>query len=702
MSLKYKLMLMVVTAVVVPLVTVLIVINTLSGTTELLAAQEAERLADGDLDHSVEAVIRLAESNRRMLRQQRDTAIKNYLRSRADAIFNKISLYYREVGDRVDNEKIRNIVLAEKIGKTGYAFGLDSAGTLSVHPKSEGKSLAGKAHIDTMREERNGFITYTSVTTGRDKAVYYRAFEPLDLIVAPGVFLDEMETLYDKVGEEKLHAYFRNQVATTRLGTNGYLWIVKSDGVAEYAVHPGVSGNLSAGQAAMLRQVVDVAAAMQSGEVGDLKLEEQNPFTGKVGRSMIRFIPYAEQGWIVGATIPEEEFLGASRAIRISFDEMNVGVIIASIVIGLLATLFAAMFGQRLVRPVLLAVDNLKQIALGDFSRRMNYQSNDEIGQLSEAMDRMSGSLQQIAEVAEVISEGDLGVEVPLASSKDQLGLSLQKMVASLRQVLSQVNLAAENVLAGSNALNAGSQEMSRGAADQAAAAEEAASSIEEMAANIRMNADHAGETEAIAVKAAADTRSGGETVNGTVIAMKEVAEKIQIVEEIARQTNLLALNAAIEAARAGEHGKGFAVVAAEVRKLAERSQDAAVEINTLSNGSHEKAEKAGAILADMVPNIERTASLVQEIAAASREQDAGAGQINLAIQGLDRIIQQNAAAAEEMASTAEELAGQAEQLKVSIAYFKLGEASFPAPAAASVVNQVGPIDDSQLRLKKF
>ncbi len=215
---------------------------------------------------------------------------------------------------------------------------------------------------------------------------------------------------------------------------------------------------------------------------------------------------------------------------------------------------------------------------------------------------------------------------------------------------------------------------MSQGASEQAAAAEEASSSIEQMTANIRQNADNAMQTEKIATQASGDAREGGDAVNKTVGAMKEIADKIMIIEEIARQTNLLALNAAIEAARAGEHGKGFAVVAAEVRKLAERSQKAAGEINELSTNSVEVAEKAGTVLSALVPNIQKTAELVQEISAASREQDAGADQIAKSIQQLDAVIQQNASASEEMASTSEELSGQSEQLAEMIAFFTVDD----------------------------
>ncbi|MCU1349652.1 MAG: methyl-accepting chemotaxis sensory transducer, partial [Acidobacteria bacterium] len=185
-------------------------------------------------------------------------------------------------------------------------------------------------------------------------------------------------------------------------------------------------------------------------------------------------------------------------------------------------------------------------------------------------------------------------------------------------------------------------------------------------------NADSSRQTEAMAKKGSRDAEESGAAVRETVDAMKTIAEKISIIEEIAYQTNLLALNAAIEAARAGDHGRGFAVVATEVRKLAERSQKASREIGGLASTSVRVADRSGALLAELVPAIRRTAELVQDVAAASNEQAAGVSQINQSLAQVDQVTQRNASAAEELAATAEEMAAQAEALQDLVGLFRL------------------------------
>ncbi len=225
--------------------------------------------------------------------------------------------------------------------------------------------------------------------------------------------------------------------------------------------------------------------------------------------------------------------------------------------------------------------------------------------------------------VSNKLADGDLTVSIG-EQNKDETGqvlLAMKKMIEKLKTVVADVKTAADNVASGSQQLSAGSEQMSQGTTEQAASAEEASSSVEEMNATIKQNADNAQQTEKIALKSANDAIDSGKAVSEAMAAMKEIASRISIIEEIARQTNLLALNAAIEAARAGEHGKGFAVVAAEVRKLAERSQTAAGEISKLSMSSVEVAERAGSMLTKLVPDIQKTSELVQEISASSKEQ---------------------------------------------------------------------------------
>ncbi len=432
------------------------------------------------------------------------------------------------------------------------------------------------------------------------------------------------------------------------------------------------------GEAIALRRVIGDAKTMD--DMADLIGEARGKKYFDEFRQLMGEFAAEEESLM--ETRQEANTLTVSRTITIV-----IGCTLVAIVIGLA---LAFLITRSITGPIKLAVDSANAVARGDLEVTIDLDQKDEVGVLADAMKTMVDNLKATVQVAEKIAEGDLMVKVNILSEKDALGQALASMTAKLNHIVADVKSAADNVAGGSRQMSGSSEEMSQGAAEQAASAEQASSSMEQMAANIRQNADNAMQTEKIAQKSADDAKEGGEAVEQTVAAMKDIAEKISIVEEIARQTDLLALNAAIEAARAGEHGKGFAVVASEVRKLAERSQTAAGEISKLSGSSVDVAEKAGRLLAEIVPDIQKTSDLVQEISAASNEQNGGAEQVNKAIQQLDQIIQQNASASEEMASTAEELSSQAEALQGAIAFFRIddngGARSRSMPAAPAAV----------------
>ncbi|MCP4396919.1 MAG: methyl-accepting chemotaxis protein [bacterium] len=326
------------------------------------------------------------------------------------------------------------------------------------------------------------------------------------------------------------------------------------------------------------------------------------------------------------------------------------------------------------VTPITVTAASIGQIAKGELPKKITDEYKGDFDQVKQHVNLLIEAMSEITRIAERIAAGKLGIKVEERSEHDVIMRALNTMISKLNAVVIQVQSAVDDVSTISQTLHVNSEKMSKGAAQQVAATEETSASMEEMIANIRQSSNNAAQTEKIAFQSAEYAKESSTVMAETVTTMQTIAQKISIVQEIAGETRLLSLNATIEAARAEEHGKAFSVIAAEVRNLSNIAKKAAEEIDESTGFSVEVAEKAEMMLEKLLPNIEKTAALVQEISAASREQSTGSAHINGAIQQLDQVAQQNAVISETIAAAAAKLATQAEELQSIVQFFQLIE----------------------------
>lgn len=514
--------------------------------------------------------------------------------------------------------------------------------------------------------------------------------------------------------------------------------------------------NIVGDEIAILRDNVLIAASTPAFADACQRLVYGGPTANNAGMRILATVKIAEKNRIILA-MPFQDSQGQSvGAMFLGLETTGLDSIqtssertIAEVVGVLVLVVIAVMYGMAsfIIRPIAQMTEVAKAIARGDTSHNVPVMSSqDEIGMMAAALQNMKESIQQVlqevAHLIQSIQEGQLntrGQPDQFAGSWRELVLGvnsvieaftrpftviadtvahisqgiipenltaetkgdfhamktgLNTMMTNLNNVVINVKTAANQAASSSQELHANAAQMANGVADQAASAEEVSAAMEQMAASIHQNAHNAKETEKIALQAVHEAKKSGEAVAKTVSAMHQIAKTTSIIQEISSQTHLLSLNASIEAAKAQDYGRGFAVVSAEVRALAERSRIAAEKITDLVSASLEVSKNAETALNDLVPNIEKTAALVQEISAASDEQNNGAEQINLAIQQLDQVIQQNSSTADEIASTAETLATQSEQMQHLMRFFRLhrdgqAEAASEEPEKPAVTKRV-------------
>ena len=362
---------------------------------------------------------------------------------------------------------------------------------------------------------------------------------------------------------------------------------------------------------------------IQNSEMAEKYFNEAN---GNINASIINI---SEMHNNLETKIVEPILVGSARLSKITL----ISAIFSSILIVIMTIIFRQVFVHLIMRPFTKLAKIVEVISTGDLTAKLNVNRKDEIGQMASA---------------------------------------IRTIVDDFKNVLLKIRTASEKVHRASMELNAASQQISDGANGQAANTEEISSTMEELSTTIKLNSLNSEQAEEIASLAETGMRKANDISQKSLDSVMEISDKITFINEIASQTNLLALNAAVEAARAGEHGLGFSVVAQEVRNLSEKSRIAAADVMRLTNSCVNYTKESVSYITDLLPSIESSAKIVQEISAASREQYAGAEQTNIAMQQLNDITQSNAASSEEMACSSEELSLQAKQLYDLVAFFRL------------------------------
>ncbi|MFA9388168.1 MAG: methyl-accepting chemotaxis protein [Prolixibacteraceae bacterium] len=284
----------------------------------------------------------------------------------------------------------------------------------------------------------------------------------------------------------------------------------------------------------------------------------------------------------------------------------------------------------------------------------------------------MGGEPEEVAQIAQHISNGDLRFELADHTKHEGLIKYILMMAENLKQIISGIYYNSKHIAMASKNFAITSNKISQVSIEQASYIEDISTRMTNISAHTGQNASNALRTRALSEQVQEEIRNIKNETESSLEGCKTIAQKVAMITQISKQTKILALNAAVEAARAGSAGYGFQVIAEEVGRLAEVSQDAATEINKHTSNNLNQSEQVTGMVLKILPLIETSSELISQIADSSQEQNISINYVTSTIMNLNSIIQENAAAAEEMASGTEELEIQTHSLTQMVSYFKV------------------------------